>query len=349
MSSVTVDDDVDDAEESGEPDLSLLPRSLGDSLRPYITLATHLSEEGYTSAEIRDLLVKVVPPIAPGVTPPEPSRLVDELMRLRLLEPLDDGRYRRWPHLADATPELLLKYAALTLLVPAGEDVYTLPAQSAPFTGLPHPPDRWPLGESLLRWYEEGGLIQRNADGTWQSLPDALEPLDDPRPTAQAINTFLANLRQARSSPSDLPALSDAPLRVLPPAVLEERIAEIQRELLIDRETILRIYRSLIAGHHVILSGPPGTGKTHLARILPGILWRDDQETMRLTLPNDPALAPTESPLEDPLHREGYLVEVVTATEDWGVRHVIGGIAPKIQRNERGRTLVYSVAHGCLT
>jgi hypothetical protein len=42
-------------------------------------------------------------------------------------------------------------------------------------------------------------------------------------------------------------------------------------------------------------------------------------------------------------------VEVVTATEDWGVRHVIGGIVPQLQTNGTGRSLVYGVRHGHLT
>jgi hypothetical protein len=49
--------------------------------------------------------------------------------------------------------------------------------------------------------------VQRNADGTWQSYPNVLDPLSDDRPTAQALNTFLANLRRAREAPTDLPVL----------------------------------------------------------------------------------------------------------------------------------------------
>jgi hypothetical protein len=143
----------------------------------------------------------------------------------------------------------------LTLLVPTAEDdEYELPILHAPFDGTPHAVGDWPIGQDLLNWYQEAKLVRRNDDGSWQSLPGALEPLDATTSTAQALNTFLANVQYVRASPYDLPPLEDGPLVQLPPEVLEQRIAEIQRELLIDRSTILRIYRSLVAGHHVILS-----------------------------------------------------------------------------------------------
>ncbi|MBK9713215.1 MAG: AAA family ATPase [Kouleothrix sp.] len=330
------------------PTPGMLPRTLGDQLRPYVQLVTHLTRDAYTAREIVDTLTSVAPAIVALAAPPNPTQLVDDLMRLRLLEPLDDGHYRRWAHLGDGSMTLLLRYAALTLLVRQGEE-YMLPALAAPLDGLAYPPSSWPLGEPLLNWYAEAGLAQRNDDGTWQATPGALDPLDDERTTAQTINTFLANLRRARTSPSQLPALGDNALPTLPPELLKERIAEIQRELLIDHEIILRIYRSLVAGQHIILTGPPGTGKTHLAKLLPRVLWRDFTETVRITLPNDPSLPPTASPIEEPMRREGYLTEVVTATEDWGVRHVIGGIIPKLQRNGDDATLVYSIGYGCLT
>jgi hypothetical protein len=70
---------------------------------------------------------------------------------------------------------------------------------------------------------------------------------------------------------------------------------------------------------------------------------------MRLALPMTPDLAPDADLIEEPLLREGYLVEVVTATEDWGVRDVIGGIMPQVQRNGTTRNLLYGVRYGCLT
>ncbi|RRR70035.1 MAG: hypothetical protein EI684_14005 [Candidatus Viridilinea halotolerans] len=326
-----------------------LPRTLGPMLQPYVTLASYLSAASYTPAAIRGVLGSTMPAIAPGVATPEAQLLVADLLHLRLIEPLDGGHYRRWRHLGDATPALLLKYAALTLLVPTHDGGYDLPARHAPFDGLPHPPEAWPLGEPLLHWYAEADLVRRNPDGTWQGDPAALAALDDDRPTAQALNRFLANLQRVRNATNDLPPLSDSPLPILAPELLAARVAELQRELLIDRSTILRIYRSLIAGHHVILSGPPGTGKTHLARLLPSLLWRDAQATMRLVMANDPTLPPSADLREEAVRREGYLADVVTATEDWGVRHVIGGIIPKLERNAQGKSLVYSVAHGCLT
>jgi len=325
-----------------------LPRTLGEELRPYIELVTHLGASAYSASQIVDRLGQIKPAIANLTQAPNADTLAADLMRLRLLEHLDDGRYCRWEHLSDATMAHMLRYAALTLLVPAGEE-YDLPALNAPLDGLPHPPAVWPLQGAILPWYQEAGLVRRNEDGTWQSLPGALDPLDAPTPTAIALNTFLDHLHRARVSPRGLPPLDDTPLQPLDQPVLDQRIAEIQRELLIDRDTILRIYRSLIAGQHVILSGPPGTGKTHLARILPRILWRDASDTVVLHMPITPELPPTTDPDDELLRREGYAVEVVTATEDWGVRHVVGGIAPQLQLRDQVKTLIYGIRHGHLT
>ena len=326
------------------------PRTLGDQIRPYVKLVCLLHGSSYTPAQIVEQLGRVSPPIVRLSAAPDPAALVRDLTHLRLLRHIEGGgTYVRWAHLNDATEETILRYAALTLLVPQEGGGYELPILRAPFDGQPHPLTDWPYGEPLLRWYAEATLVTRNDDGTWQSVASALAPVAGEASSAKAITIFLDHLAAARASRDALPILGDTTLQVLDPDVLEARIAEIQRELLVDRSTILRIYRALIAGHHVILSGPPGTGKTHLASILPRVLWRDSEPVVQRVLPTDPLRPPTDPPEERQFYRDGYAVELVTATEDWGVRNVIGGIVPQIQRSGTEKSLVFTIRHGCLT
>jgi len=331
------------------PPAGPLPRSLGAALRPYVRLAALLDGPGYTPAQIVERLGRVSPPVAQLAAPPDAEALVGDLLCLRLLEPLADGLYRRWPYLDGAIESQMLRYAALTLLARLDDGRHELPALRAPFDGEPHPVDAWPYGQALLAWYQEAGLVQAVGDGQWQAMPDALSPLAAENDCARALNTFLGYLQQARSSQAGPLPLADDRLPLLDPGLLDERIAEIQRELLIDRGTMMRIYRALVAGQHVILSGPPGTGKTHLATLLPRVLWRDAEPALQLTLGSDPRVAPTAPPEQRQVQRDGYVAEVVTATEDWGVRHVIGGIVPAVLREDGRAALVYQVRHGCLT
>ncbi|ABX04599.1 ATPase associated with various cellular activities AAA_5 [Herpetosiphon aurantiacus DSM 785] len=340
-------------DETQRPDFPV-PLPLGPKLRPYIQLVAMLSTNSYSAEQIVDVLGQANPPLVQLTARPNADDLLDVLQLLRLVEQLPDDRYRRWPHLNDLHEETMLRYSALTLVLPDSEanDDYWLPIMAMPFDGVAHPAEAWP-GPALLRdWYREAGLIEQGEHSWLRSRPAALQPIANPTtPTAHAINSFLEHIeRVQRSQRSTMDsALQDQPLPQLTTAVLNERIAELQRELLVNRVTLLRIYRALIAGQHVILSGPPGTGKTHLAQRLPEIFWRDTDASISLRMPTSPALPPTEPPIEERHTRHGYAVQIETATETWSSRDIIGGIVPQLQRSAGGKTLVYGVRHGCLT
>src|SRR6266545_4525065 len=146
-----------------------VPQVLGQSLRAYVELVSHLNGSSYTAAQIVELLGRITPQIVTLVSPPDADELVEDLLLLRLLEPLQDGTYRRWAHLSDATVTHMVRYAALTMLIATSDDSYRLPVLLAPFDGLPHATNEWPLNEERLRWYEEAGLVHHNEDGTWQA------------------------------------------------------------------------------------------------------------------------------------------------------------------------------------
>ena len=99
---------------------------------------------------------------------------------------------------------------------------------------------------------------------------------------------------------------------------LRKTIEGIQKTLMIDESAIREIIIHLVSGKNVILSGPTGTGKTHLATLLPKLSWTTVG---------------------------GYYSLVYTATGDWTTQDVIGGIQPKLDRDEQ---VVYRIHKGCV-
>lgn len=274
-------------------------------------------------------------------------RLIQQLQQFRLIADGGDGHYQPQPYTAGADTALR-RLMVLALLLPAPVAQQTdLPARSilAQLQSATAQPDAQfaPMlphldVQRLLAWYVEAGLITHQA-GMWQATPAALDPLPGNDPAGRVYNEFLALLQAG--DPGLLPA--NGPLQAV--ADLDARIQRLAEELLFDPILIRRIYRSLRAGRHIILSGPPGTGKTALARRLPALLWEEPAQTLRrlgTTLDSPPVI-------DETVARAGYRSVVVTATEDWGVRDVVQGIAPQLEGEDGKRTLTYTMRYGHIT
>jgi 5-methylcytosine-specific restriction enzyme B len=284
----------------------------------------------------------------------DPETFLERLCWLRLLAPADEERYQPYDYVrGDANA--LLRLMVLALLLPTDNDSsgFDLPAraivplldgQARPLAmfAAPYTNDQ----ELLCAWYREAGLIETN-DTTWRATADALDELPsddfliDSNLSIEAFNRVLAALR-AEAVGEHPGQLIDADGPIPPVAALDERLKELAVDILVDPAVVRRIYRSLVAGRHVVLSGPPGTGKTELAIRLPSLLWQEQPYNIaRLT--TEPSQPPI---IDDIVQRNGYATAVVTATEDWGVRDVVGGIGPLLDESRR---LSYTIQHGALT
>jgi hypothetical protein len=187
--------------------------------------------------------------------------------------------------------------------------------------------NRW---KNVVMWVRNDlrgeGYIDGTEPGIWKITDKGLE-----------------RIGQAPDPPPDesisLPVVSDDnPLAPTPEALLRQLIAELRGRILIDEPLVRRIYHALLAGH-VILSGPPGTGKTELARLIPELLWQSEVNAGANPDPNGAAMTTARTTTT------AYATHLVTATDEWSVRTLIGGLAP----TSDGGQVAYRIQHGHLT
>ena len=133
-------------------------------------------------------------------------------------------------------------------------------------------------------------------DGTTQTPqpPDPTAGDAGPVWEVQAIREFGSSYKSPDVARKTWP---DRPLALPTTEHLAQAEARIRAQLALPRDVIRRAGAHLLAGRNLILTGAPGTGKSHLATLLASELF-------------------------------GYYPMLVTATAEWSAFDVVGGLVP---------------------